>query len=192
MLNLDFLPDAFFDATNPNETPKLYKSYLKVLGDVDSLVGKYLGSTMNYDTVDGHGANFAFGGGPQVNFHFGKILNAFLQEFAGYIPPADRHITLLWVAGVLATMLQRPQDGHCDHRHNSLTQYDNKISKLPKYASAESDEPIPRYPWSLIMPLNTNGCRLAMYGPYEPENNLLPQKIPAHLVIPPKHVLLFR
>mmetsp|Transcript_20959 Transcript_20959/g.44844 ORF Transcript_20959/g.44844 Transcript_20959/m.44844 type:complete len:432 (-) Transcript_20959:47-1342(-) len=195
LVDLSFLPDEFFDPTNPTAQPEINGHYERMIANPKSEVGTFR-EFMHWGAARNFGCRFRFGGDEGNTDSFVRVLDHFLEEYGGKDPaaaeeggPAAAAISLRddWSLGFLSTVLEHMQDPHVDYGHARLAQYRDMAGRRSRNRNGQL-----LLPWSFDMPLTEGGLRLAFYGIDDPKDPLMLLETPVEMFVPPKHVMLWR
>ena len=187
MVKLDFFPESFFhDESNESH---VFNSYYTACqqGD-DTLAPEMATSPMrfcNYTAKNGHllhpGLTFH---GPQFYTEELKSLFARLLHVYAHMPG---HSEFKWATSFLYTIYENQQDPHVDYRQDTLKMYSRRKRARRLISTAGVPTKL-KFPWSLDMPLQSGGMRLAFYGT---EEGVL-KETPIVVHIPFRHALFWR
>ena len=181
-----------------------YVAYEETVLKHDGKPGNFRGPVSWYKAEDGVSENFYLPG-PHRNTEFLTEAIAHNLEKHGNMPPdagksKDGEMTnaqfihLNWDLGWLSTSNacepeEEPsmlQPAHVDYKHKTLHYFRERAKKG---SLRGRNQGLPD-PWSMDMPNNPNGLRLAFWGTEYPPHKL--RTMPIEIVVPPHHVLLWR
>lgn len=169
MVDLSFMPENFFYDDSHELTGRYYNACMA--GD-STLAPKMKTSPMRFCNISGRDTGralhqgFTFPGGKRQTEYIQSIFSQLLEEYAG--KPAWSEFEC--AVSFLFTIEERQQDPHVDYRHTTMDRYQQLQSREErrrgrKRKSTEDEPKKPKdLPWSLDMPLQKGGLRLAFYG----------------------------
>jgi hypothetical protein len=193
MVDLSFMPENFFYDDSHEYMGRYYRAC--VAGD-STIAPKMQTSHMRFCDISGRDTgralhqDFTFPGGKRQTEYIHSIFSQLLEEYAG--KPAWSEFEC--AVSFLFTLEERQQDPHVDYRHATMQRYQQLQSRDErgrgrKRKSTEDEPKKPKdLPWSLDMPLQKGGLRLAFYGC--DDGTVI--ETPEVMHVPFRHVLFWR
>jgi hypothetical protein len=171
--NFDFIPDKIFH--DPNDHHHMANIYLRQFEQGHGEINTMPQTGMMYGTPEKTFAPFHFHHSQEVSDGLKHLFQLLLAKYAGM--DQDQALEML-VAFLYTRSEEKMQAPHFDYNLKTIDAYLNSPnSRGPNYL-----------PWSMDMPLNKDGMRLAFYGPYDERMN----KTPTMVHVPFRKCLFWR